>query len=119
MANTVLLQQTSAIRLKDAIAYPDSGVQRQTLLEDANCRYVLLSMAAGAKLAEHAAPRNATVHVIEGKGILTLNGEALVLESGVIIFMPASALHALSAETNLSALLTLSERVENVNPTSA
>jgi quercetin dioxygenase-like cupin family protein len=119
MANTVLLQQTSAIRLKDAIAYPDSGVQRQTLLEDANCRCILLSMAAGAKLAEHAAPRNATVHVIEGKGILTLNGEALVLESGLITFMPASSLHALSAETNLSVLLTLSERVENINPMSA
>lgn len=112
MTNTALLQKTSAIRLKDAITYPESGVQRQTLLEDANCRYILLSMAAGATLAEHAAPRNATVHGIEGKGILTLNGEALLLEPGVLIFMPASALHSISADTNLSVLLTLSERVE-------
>jgi quercetin dioxygenase-like cupin family protein len=114
MTNT-LLQQTSAIHLKAAIAYPDSGVQRQTLLEDANCRYILLSMAAGAKLAEHAAPRNVTVQGIEGQGILTLKGETISLEPGMLIFMPASTLHSISADTNLSALLTLSEKVDR-NP---
>ncbi|WP_404790683.1 cupin domain-containing protein [Altericista sp. CCNU0014] len=110
-----LLQQNSVICLKSAIAYPDSGVQRQTLLEDANCRYILLSMAAGAKVAEHAASRNVTVQGIEGQGLLTLKGKALLLEPGVLIFMPASALHSISADTNLTVLLTLSEKVDH-NP---
>lgn len=59
-------------------------------------------------IAEHTNPRNATVNVIEGQGVLTLEGKEIVLESGVFVFLPATALHAVRAETNLAFLLTLS-----------
>ncbi|MEA5515427.1 cupin domain-containing protein [Nodularia sp. UHCC 0506] len=109
MAATIMSLNTNAIRWADMIEYPQTGVKSKILLEDGNCRYTLMSLAAGMHIAEHSSPCNATVNVIEGQGILTLEGKELVLESGVFIFLPANARHAIKTVKNLAFLLTLSE----------
>ena len=109
MTTTLLPLQSSAIQLREAIEYPAAGVSSKVLIKDNNCQYNLLCLAAGSEVAEHFSPRNATVNVIEGKGILTLEGKDIVLEPGVFVFLPARALHALKAEENLAFVLTLSE----------
>ena len=58
---------------------------------------------------------NATINVIEGQGILTLEGKELILEAGVFIFIPATAHHAITAATNIAFLLILSEQVHPHN----
>ncbi len=102
--------KTAAILWADVIEYPQTRVKSKILLEDANCRYMLMMLGVGMHIAEHTNPRNATVNVIEGQGILTLAERELVLEAGVFIFIPANARHALKATTNLAFLLTLSEQ---------
>ncbi len=109
MTTPTLPLKATAISLADMIEYPKTGVQRKTLLKDANCQYVLMSIASGTEIAEHASPRNATVHVIEGQGMLTLEDKEIVLEPGVFVFMPAATPHALKAMANLTFLLILSE----------
>ncbi len=109
MTATLLPLQSSTIQLREAIEYPATGVSSKVLIKDNNCQYNLLCLAAGSEVAEHSSARNATVNVIEGKGILTLEGKDIVLESGVFVFLPARALHALKAEENLAFVLTLSE----------
>ena len=106
---------TSAIRWVDVIEYPETGVNSQILLEDANCRYMLMSLVEGMHIAEHAAPHNATVNTIEGQGVLTLEGKDLVLEAGVFVFIPATALHSVKAVTNFTFLLTFSERATDAH----
>jgi quercetin dioxygenase-like cupin family protein len=80
------------------------------LVKDNFCQYTLFCLAATTEISEHTSARNATVHVIEGRGILTLSGQDIALEPGVFVFMPANAPHALKAEENLAFLLTLSEK---------
>ena len=109
MTATLLPLQSSAIQLREAIKYPAAGVSSKVLIKDNNCQYSLFCLAAGTEISEHSSARNATVNVIEGKGILTLEGKDIVLEPGVFVFMPARALHALKAEENLAFILTLSE----------
>lgn len=99
---------TATIRWIDIIQYEQTGFKHKILLEDENCRYTLMSMSMGTLIAEHASARNATVNVIEGQGILTLNAKEFVLEAGVFVFIPANARHAVQAVTNLAFLLTLS-----------
>ena len=113
MTETIMSSKTAAIHWADIIEYPQTGVKSKTLLEDANCRYTLMMLGVGMHIAEHTNPRNATVNVIEGQGVFTLAGKELVLEAGVFIFIPATVHHAITAETNLAFLLTLSERVIN------
>jgi len=109
MTTTLLPLQSAAIQLRDTIEYPAAGVLSKILVKDNNCQYSLFCLAAGTEISEHSSARNATVNVIEGKGILTLEGNDIVLEPGVFAFMPARALHALKAEENLAFILTLSE----------
>ena len=113
MTEMIMSSKTAAIFWTDIIEYPQTGVKSKILLEDGNCRYMLMLLGAGMQIAEHTNPRNATVNVIEGQGILTLEGKELILEAGFFIFLPATAHHAITAETNLAFLLTLSERVIN------
>jgi quercetin dioxygenase-like cupin family protein len=47
-----------------------------------------------------------TVTVIEGRGILTLDGREVALEPGVFVYMPAHTPHSLQALENLAFLHT-------------
>jgi len=114
MTVTIISATTTTIHWADVIEYSQAGVKRKVLLEDGNCRYLLMSLAAGTNIAEHTANRNATVNVIEGQGVLTLEDQEIVLESGVFAFIPANSRHALKAVTNLAFLLTLSEQVASI-----
>ena len=111
MTAPIMSLKTTAIRWANVIEYPQTGIKSKILLEDGNCRCTLISLAVGMHIAEHTNPRNATVNVIEGRGVLTLEGKEIVLESGVFVFIPANAPHALKAVTNLAFLLTLSPAV--------
>jgi quercetin dioxygenase-like cupin family protein len=109
MARTLLSMKAAALHLRDSLEYPESGVLSKVLLQDNHCQYTLFCLAADTEISEHTSPRNATVHVLAGKGRLTLAGETIDLEPGVFVVMPAHAPHALSAVENLAFLLTLSE----------
>ncbi|MFM5982620.1 MAG: cupin domain-containing protein [Sphaerospermopsis kisseleviana] len=104
-------------RLQEHIEYPREGVLSKVLAKDTVCQYTLFCLAANTEISEHTSTRNATVNVLEGRGLLTLSGsgEEILLEPGVFIFMPANAPHALQAESNLSFLLTLSEKSADIN----
>ncbi|ARV62845.1 cupin [Nostocales cyanobacterium HT-58-2] len=96
------------MQLREKIAYPEAGVLSTVLIKDNCCQYTLFGLAAGTDISEHTSTRNATINVVEGRGMLTLEGKDIPLEAGVFVFMPANAPHALKAEENLAFLLTLS-----------
>lgn len=109
MTTTLLAIAPSQLQLHDVIEYPEAGILSKVLLQDSSCQYTLFCLAANTAISEHTAARNATINVLEGKGTLTLEGEDIELATGKFIVMPARALHALKAETNLAFLLTFSE----------
>lgn len=115
MTATIMSLTNTAIRWADVIEYPRTGVKSKVLLEDGNCRCALMSLAEGTHIADHTNPRNATVNAIEGQGLLTLEGKEIVLESGVFVFLPANARHAVEAVTKFAFLLTLSEQATDSN----
>lgn len=106
---TTIATQTSLVtQLHNKIEYPEAGVLSKVLLKDNVCQYTLFCLAAGTDISEHTSTRNAVVQVLQGQGVLTLEGKAIDLEPGVFVFMPANAPHALQANENLAFLLTLS-----------
>lgn len=114
---TVKTLETGSLTLKlnEQIEYPTGGVLSKVIAKTSNCQYTLFCLAAGTDISEHTSAKNATVHVIEGRGIFTLEGQEIALEPGVFIFMPAHAPHALKAQENLAFLLTLSDNTAGVN----
>lgn len=101
------------IQWQEQIEYPQSGVFSKVILKDHACQYTLFCLAANTEISEHTSTRNATVNVIEGRGLLTLSGQDIALEPGILVFIPANAPHALKAEDKLAFLLTLSEKVDS------
>lgn len=116
MSATAIFSKQSAICLSELIEYPQKGARRQILFEDASCQFVLMSLGAGAAIAEHTAPRNAILSTIEGRGSLVLESREIALEPGVLAFIPARSHHSLKATTDLSMLIVLTEKV--THPTS-
>ena len=108
MTTTLLSPQVPVIQLQNYLEYPEAGVLNKLLFKDNTCQYSLFCLAAKTEISEHTATRNATIHAIEGTGILTLNGDTIPLQPGVFVFMPANAPHALEAKSNLAFILTLS-----------
>lgn len=109
MTTTVLSMQPTALQIHDLLEYPQTGILSKVLLQDQQCQYTLFCLAAGTEISEHTATRNATVHVLEGRGTLTLDGQDIALKPGTFVVMPAHAPHALAAADNLAFLLTFSE----------
>ncbi|OUL37832.1 cupin [Nostoc sp. T09] len=115
MSSTITTDQSFVTQLREQIEYPHSGVLSKALLKDQVCQYTLFCLAANTEISEHTSTRNATINVVEGKGLLTLSGKNIVLEPGVLVFLPANAPHALQAEDNLTFLLILSEKAVEIN----
>jgi quercetin dioxygenase-like cupin family protein len=107
---TLMPLEAGEIHWAEAIVYAPQGIRSKILLEDENCQYTLMTLTAGMSLPEHRSPRNATVHVIQGTGVLTLNGQDIPLTPGVFISMPANARHAIQVHDNLAFLLILSAK---------
>lgn len=107
MANAILPLQSTSTQLQEHIEYPQKGVLSKVLLKANTCEFTLFCLATGTEISEHTSTRHAVVQGLEGRGVLTLEGQDIPLEPGVLIVMPANAPHALRADENLAFLLTL------------
>jgi len=108
MANALITSDATVVQLVDHIEYPESGILSKVVWKDDQCQYSLFCLAAATEISEHTSTRDATVQVLEGTGVLTLNGKVISLAPGVFVFMDANAPHALESNSNLAFLLTLS-----------
>jgi quercetin dioxygenase-like cupin family protein len=107
MTSTLQANSSFHFTLRERIEYPADGVLSKVLFKDKNCQYTLFCLAADTSISEHKSTRNAIINVVEGRGLLTLEGEDIKLELGIFVFMKAHAPHALIAQENLSFLLSL------------
>lgn len=93
-----------AVNLRELANYTKPGVTRKALARDEQNNFSLLCLTAGTSIPEHTAPRPVSLTVIEGHGILTLQGREIILQPGIFVYIPANAPHALQALENLALL---------------
>lgn len=110
MNNQTITNKSLVIQLQEQIEYPRKGIKSQVIFQDTACQYTLFCLATTTEISEHTSTRNATINVLEGRGILNLSGQDITLIPGVFVLIPANAPHALKSEENLAFLLTLSEK---------
>ncbi len=94
--------------LKDLMEFPKQGIISKVLVKGDASDHTLMCLAKGSDISEHTSTREAVVTVLKGKGIFVLRGKKIKLKPGVFIFMPKNAPHSLSADENLTILLSLS-----------
>ncbi len=101
-----MTQKSFTTQLQEQANYTKPGVSRKSLVKDEQVQFSLVCLTADTEIPEHVASRNISVTVIEGRGVLTLEGREITLQPGVFVYIPANIPHALRALENLAFLHT-------------
>ena len=86
---------------------PARGILSQALSNESEIELVLFAFAAGEQLSEHTSSRPAIIHVLDGEGDLTVDGEAHPAGPGTWVRMPPNMKHGLAARTPMRMALYL------------
>jgi len=93
--------------LEGMIEFAKDGIVSKTVAEVEGNEISLFCMAAGQLLSTHSASFPAVIHVLQGKGEITLGKEVYEAKPNSWFSMPKNLPHAVKATENLVFLLTL------------
>lgn len=96
-----------AISLNKIVEYQDNTIISRTLIQKASGTVTLFAFDAGQGLSEHTAPFDAMVNLLDGEGVIIIDGNEHNLSSGDCIIMPANVPHAVKAEKRFKMLLVM------------
>ncbi len=85
-----------------------------TLVKQPIFRVVLVALQAGAEIGAHETEGPITVHVIEGRMVIHVEGEALELSAGQLLILRSGLRHTMQARDDSAVLLTLT--AEDLHP---
>ncbi|MBN1361389.1 MAG: cupin domain-containing protein [Sedimentisphaerales bacterium] len=94
-------------RLDALVQYANDSIVSKTVLDKPVGTITLFAFDRGQKLSEHTAPYDAVVQVVDGRGQVTIGGQAQEVVAGEIIIMPAHVPHAVDAVERFKMLLTM------------
>jgi len=94
-------------KINELIEYPKKGILSKDIVKKNKLNITLFCMAKGTEISEHTSTKQGFIYVVEGNGIFNLEGEDIIMSSGVFIYMKENAIHSLNADENTSFLLVL------------
>ena len=100
-------KQGTFVDLEGMIEFPKDGIVSKTALKKAGKDVTLFCMSAGQLMSSHTSSYPAIIHVLQGKGEVTLANKKYEAKPNAWFYMPAGLLHAIKARQNLVFLLTL------------
>ena len=97
------LEKQAADALASAKDHPN--IQGHAIYRDSITKILLFPFAPGQILHEHATPHQAILHILKGKGKVTLGPDEKEIETGAWMMMDPGLPHSIQAETELLLLL--------------
>ena len=98
--------------LEDMIEFARDGIVSKTVLKTAGKEASLFCMSAGQALSSHTSSYPAIIHVLRGKGEVTLANQKHEAKANSWFYMPADLPHSVHAIENLVFLLLLFKGTE-------
>jgi quercetin dioxygenase-like cupin family protein len=89
---------------------PARGILSQTLSNEDGVEFLLFAFAPGEQLSEHTSARPAIIHILEGEGELTVDGDRYHASPGTWVRMAPDVKHSLAARTPMQMALYLLPR---------
>jgi len=93
--------------LEDMIEFARDGIVSKTVLNETDKEVSLFCMSAGQALSSHTSSFPAIIHVLRGKGQVTLANKKYEAKPNAWFYMPAKLPQAIQATEDLVFLLTL------------
>lgn len=107
MATTSTIAPSEALKLTELIVPTPHGIASRILSKNAGGSITLFAFDAGQGLAEHSAPFEAIVMVLDGALTLTIGGALVRAAAGTVVRMPANVPHAVDAQEPARMILTM------------
>ena len=98
---------TEIARFRPAERQSVSGRRAEILIKTDDLRVLLVTMRAGASLAEHSAPGTITIQVVEGTMLVEAEGSIHEMGAGSLVSLAAGVRHSVTARTDGAFLLTI------------
>jgi quercetin dioxygenase-like cupin family protein len=93
--------------LDKMVQFASEGIVSKTFQERPECKMGLFCMVKGQSLSEHTSSMPATIHVLKGRAVITLDDMKHDAAPGTWVHMPKEQRHAVDATEDLVFLLTL------------
>ncbi len=93
--------------LADQVEYRAGSIARRELVKNGAGAVTLFALDAGQVVAEHAAPFDAMIQVVEGRCDVTVAGEVHAVSTHDAVLVPAHSPHALAAPERTKFVLTM------------
>ncbi len=95
------------VDLEGLVEFAQKGIVSKTVAKKAGSDLTLFCMSTGQELSAHSASYPATIHVLKGKGQITLGNQSHEGKPNAWFYMPKGLPHAVQSTENLVFLLTL------------
>ncbi|MCU0303654.1 MAG: cupin domain-containing protein [Thermoanaerobaculales bacterium] len=104
---TGALQPSSVQRMAAVVEVAPGAIVSRTLMRTDGGNVTAFAFDTGQALAEHSAPFDALVHLLDGALVVSIAGEEHTLGAGEAILMPADVPHAVRAPSPAKWLLVM------------
>ena len=94
-------------QLSALVDYQADAVVSNTLMKKEKGTVTLFAFDKDQGLSEHSAPFDAMVSILDGEGIIVIDGKEYELSTGEVIIMPANIPHAVKAKTAFKMMLVM------------
>lgn len=101
------IEHETVLKLSSEVKIEPGQIVSKTLAQNDRVSITLFAFSKGEEISTHDSDGDAFVHVIEGLGRFTVNGEQFLVSAGECLVMPATKPHSVYAEENFKMLLTV------------
>jgi quercetin dioxygenase-like cupin family protein len=92
---------------KDLVQYQAGSIVSRTIIEAPAGTVTVFAFDTGQRLSEHTAPFDALIEIVEGTGIITIDGKDCSVPEGNQIIMPANHPHAVRGADRFKMVLVM------------
>jgi len=103
----VNLEDSKVFNLADLVDYGDGAIVSRTIVKEKTGTVTLFAFDKAQELSEHTAPFEALVNIVDGSGVIIINGVEYVVEKNQVILMPANIPHGVRADQRFKMVLTM------------
>lgn len=91
--------------LQQSVQYAEGAIVSKIITKKETGNVTLFAFDKGQFLSEHTAPFDATIQIVEGEAIVSIDRKDYTVREGEIIIMPANIPHAVFANTQMKMML--------------
>ncbi len=91
----------------ELVTYQEGSIVSRTIINKPVGTVTVFAFDAGQKLSTHSAPYDALLQVVDGSGLITIEGKEFTLDAPMAIIMPADKPHAVDAPQRFKMVLTM------------